>query len=155
MVRHYLNLTTERSAHLLWRSKAPFDRPPPPPHPFFGPADNFIWKAFATGQRNLARTQSRDGSCAKNDLQYVSPGLFAYQCQWKVLHCEGRANAAFTCDRVRERLANKLEQTQSVLQGSSARGKQSAYAGVAGELAIRQRLHNDSIWRFFFRILRP
>lgn len=78
-------------------------------HPLLRPADGFIWGNFATGQRNLACTQSGDGSFAKNDFQYVSPGLFAYQCQWKVLHREGRADAAFTCDGVREHIADNAQ----------------------------------------------
>lgn len=73
-------------------------------HPLVRPADDFIWGNFCNWPGGSLR--SGDGSCAKNDLEYVSPGLFAYQCQWKVLHCEGRADAAFTCGGVREQIAD-------------------------------------------------
>lgn len=59
-----------------------------------------------TGEIQLAH---RVGMAAvlKMIFECASPELFAYRCQWKVLHCEGSADAAFTCDGVREPSAHK------------------------------------------------
>lgn len=69
----------------------------------FSPAASARGRLYLGG--NFLKVLEADGSCAKNDLECASPGLLAYQCQWKVLHCEGRAGAAFTCGGVRERAA--------------------------------------------------
>lgn len=48
---------------------------PARPRPSVRPADLFVWGNFATGNwRNPARTQSGDGSCAKNDFRVRVPG---------------------------------------------------------------------------------
>lgn len=112
----------------------------------FSPAASAHGRLYLGG--NFLKVLEADGSCAKNDLECASPGLLAYQCQWKVLHCEGRAGAAFTCGGVRERTTdspptrNPQERENKTLRGTMTMAANITWCFVCG-LRSNTRANGD------------